>query len=77
MPVLTQLLAAPVTRTIKRIPPEVRLDRDDGMPSECVLTLDNVRVVRPSLLTDRITTLSAARMREVCDALAFATGCER
>ena len=46
------------------------------MPAECVLTLDNLRVVRKSMLTERITTLDAARMQDVCAALAFATACD-
>ena len=46
------------------------------MPAECVLTLDNVRVVRKSRLVEYLTTLSPALLREVCGALAFATACE-
>jgi mRNA interferase MazF len=75
IPVLTHLLAVPATRTIRSIPTEVRLDSEDGMPAECVLTLDNVTTVRRALLTQRITSLDAARMRAVCEALAFATAC--
>jgi mRNA interferase MazF len=73
--VLNQVLAAPATRTIRGIPTEVRLDAQDGMPAECVLSLDNLTVVRPALCTDRITRLDAVRMREVCDALRVAAGC--
>ena len=73
--VLNQLLAVPATRTIRSIPTEVRLGPNDGMPAECVLTLDNMRVVRKSMLTERITTLGVSRMDEVGAALAFATGC--
>jgi mRNA interferase MazF len=75
IPVLNQVLAVPATRTIRSIPTEVRLDESDGMPAECVLTLDNLRVVRKSMLAERLTTLSPARLREVCDALGFATAC--
>ncbi|MEX2627038.1 MAG: type II toxin-antitoxin system PemK/MazF family toxin [Ilumatobacteraceae bacterium] len=72
---LNQLLAVPATRTIRGIPTEVRLDRADGMPTECVLTLDNVTLVRPVFLTARVTTLGADVMRRVCRALADATVC--
>ena len=75
IPVLNQLLAVPATRTIRNIPTEVRLDESDGMPVECVLTLDNLRVVRKGLLTTYLTTLSPTRLRAVCEALAFATAC--
>lgn len=73
--VLNQVLAAPATRTIRDIPTEVRLGEQDGMPAECVLSLDNLTVIRPALCTDRITQLDAGRMRAVCEALHVATGC--
>lgn len=75
VPVLTQVLAVPATRTVRDIPTEVSLDEVDGMPSSCVLALDNVVSVRRSLLTEMITTLEPARMSEVCAALATATDC--
>jgi mRNA-degrading endonuclease toxin of MazEF toxin-antitoxin module len=34
-----------------------------------------VTVIRPALCTERITRLDPVRMREVCDALATASGC--
>jgi len=45
---LNQVLAVPATRTIRGIPTEVALGPDQGMPSECVLSLDNVTLVRPA-----------------------------
>jgi mRNA interferase MazF len=75
VPVLNQVLAVPATRTARGIPTEVALDEDDGMPQPCVLTLDNVSLIRPSLCTDRITELSPERMAEVCTALHHATAC--
>ena len=45
------------------------------MPSSCCLTLDNLTVIRPALCVERITGLSAGRMREVCSALSVATAC--
>ena len=51
IPLLNQVFAAPATRTIRGIPSEVHLDGTDGMPVECVLTLDNLRVVRKNMLT--------------------------
>lgn len=76
VPVLAQVLAVPATRTVRDIPTEVLLDRDDGMPSACCLTLDNLAAIRPSLCTERITRLSPRRMRDVCAALAVATACD-
>jgi mRNA interferase MazF len=73
--VLNQVVAVPATRTIREIPTEVRLDPGDGMPVECVLSLDNVSTVRKALFTERITVLEAAKMAEVCEALRAATAC--
>jgi mRNA interferase MazF len=76
IPVLRRVLGAPATRTIRGVVTEVALDEGDGMPSECVLALDNVRVVEKEYFRERITSLSSERMREVCRALAIATGCD-
>lgn len=75
IPVLSWVLVAPVTRTVRGIPTEVALDVEDGMPRACAATLDNVRPVRRALLTGRITVLSPGRMAEVCAALRIAVAC--
>jgi len=76
IPVLNEVTAAVVTRTIRGIPTEVRLGTDDGMPEECVVNLDNLRHIPRTFLAGPITTLSGPRMHEVCKALAIATGCD-
>lgn len=76
IPVMRQVVVAYLTRTIRDIPTEVRLDADDGVPQECVISMDNLRTVSRSLLGEPITSLSGARMHEVCRALAAATGCD-
>ena len=73
--VLNQVLAVPATRTIRDIPTEVRLSREDGMPDECVLSLDNVTLVRPALCTTLITRLGQSTMARVCEAFSRATAC--
>jgi mRNA interferase MazF len=75
IPTLTNIVVALVTHTIRDIPTEVKLTTDDGMPSECVISLDNLRTVPRALLTGRVTTLSPERTNEVCSALDYATGC--
>ncbi|MGH2879317.1 MAG: type II toxin-antitoxin system PemK/MazF family toxin [Solirubrobacteraceae bacterium] len=64
-----------VTKTTRGIPSEVSLSRDDGMPEECTVSLDNLRTVPRALLVQRITTLAPHRMDELCAALAAAAGC--
>jgi mRNA interferase MazF len=75
IPVLTSVLVAPATRTIRGIPTELRLTREDGLPADCALSFDNVAPVPKALLTERITRLSEARLDELCAALRAATGC--
>lgn len=75
IPVLRNVVVALVTRTIRGIPTEVPLTEADGMPTDCVISLDNLRTVPRVLLTDRITQLVAPRMDEVCRGLAAATNC--
>ena len=75
LPVLRTVIAVPTTRTIRDLPTEVRLGRNDGMPEECVLSLDNVTAVRKAVFVERICRLGPDRMHEVCTALALATGC--
>ena len=74
-PVLNQLIGIPATRVQRDIPTEVALGPADGMPGPCVLSLDNVTLIRPSFCTRLVATLSPDRMTEVCTALGYATGC--
>jgi mRNA interferase MazF len=75
IPVLTSVLVAPATRTVRGIPTEVALSRDEGMPEDCALTLDNVTSLPKAFLTKRITRLPEAKLDELCSALRAATGC--
>lgn len=76
IPNLNRVLVAPLTRTIRGIPTELRLGADDGLPDECVASFDNVQLALRQVLSDPIATLSGPRMHEVCRTLAIATGCD-
>lgn len=75
IPVLHTLLAAPITRTIRGIPTEVGLGRDDGMPTDCAASFDNLRVVPKAYLVERVCALDTARMLDACRALRAALDC--
>jgi mRNA interferase MazF len=75
IPLLSALTVAPATSTERGIPAEVRLGPSDGMPKECVLSFDNIQVVPRHMLRGKITSLSIARLEEVCGALSYALGC--
>ena len=75
IPVLSTVVVAPATRTVRGIPTEVRLTREDGMPADCALSFDSLTTVPTALLTEPITRLPETRAAELCDALRAATGC--
>jgi mRNA interferase MazF len=75
IPVLHSVLAAPVTRTIRDIPTELRLGTSDGMPTECVASFDNLRVVAKAYLVERQCTLDPMRFTEACEALRATVDC--
>jgi mRNA interferase MazF len=75
IPVLNSVLVAPATRTVRGIPTEVPLTRQEGMPEDCALSFDNLTTVPKALLTTRITRMGDARLPEICDALRAATAC--
>jgi mRNA interferase MazF len=70
--VRTAVTVAPVTRTVRDIPVEVPLDRADGLPVRCVVNLDDITTIPKTLVIERISTLSAERMREIDEAVRFA-----
>lgn len=74
---LGEVTVAPVTSTIRDIPSEVRLDKEDGMPQDCAINFDHIQTVSKGRLGALITTLSAAKMREAASAIAFALGLGR
>lgn len=75
IPVLSNIVCAPVTTTIRDIPTELRLDPSDGMPKGCVASMDNILVVPKSRLVARVTRLRAERLTEACEVLNIAMGC--
>jgi mRNA interferase MazF len=75
IPVLHALVAAPVTRTVRHLPTELPLGPDDGMPTQCAASFDNLRVVPKAYLVDRVCVLEATRMVEACAALRAAVDC--
>lgn len=75
IPVLRNVLAAPVTRTVRDIPSELRLGPEDGMPVECAASFDNLRVVPKAHLVERQCVLDPARLVEACQAIRAAVDC--
>lgn len=76
IPAVKRVTVASITRQVRGIPTEVILDRDDGMPGQCAVTLGNLGEAWQAMLTEHVTTLRLDRMDEVCRALNIAAGCE-
>jgi mRNA interferase MazF len=75
IPMLNGVLAVPVTRTVRNVPTEISLGPEDGMPTECAVSFDNLRVVPKSFLVDRICALGSIRLADACAALRIAADC--
>jgi mRNA interferase MazF len=75
--VRSSITAAVVTRTIRSIPVEVLLGKEDGMPAKCAVNLDEIITIPKSLLVERITVLSPLKMAAVAKAISFALDLSR
>jgi mRNA interferase MazF len=69
---LGEVTVAPITSTIRDIPSEVPLNREDGMPRECAVNCDHIQTVAKGNIGSLITTLSSERLARVREAIAFA-----
>ena len=72
--VLNSVTIAPITSTIRSIPTEVVLTKDDGLPDTCAANFDNLQTVPKSNIGDRIARLTARKMKEAGAAVSFALG---
>ncbi len=75
VPVLTTILVAPVTRTIRRIPTEVPLGPEQGLHLECCASVDNLQPIRRSYLTERVGRLGGDELAVLCQALRAMADC--
>ena len=78
IPRLRRTLIGPCTTTIRGIPSEVLLEPgEDPVPRTSAVNLDSVESVSLGTLVERLGRLSDERMRQICEALEIAVGCER
>lgn len=73
--VLTWIIVAPVTRTIRQIPTEVLLGNSHGLDVECVASFDNLQPIRRAFLTARVGELGLEQLDEICRALRALADC--
>ena len=69
IPVLNNIVVAPVTSTIRTIPTCVAVGRDEGIDHDSVASFDNLAAVPKSILTTRLGSLGPGGHKRMCDAL--------
>jgi len=68
------VMVAPLTTRIRGIPSEVSLGEEDGVPRDCVVNLDTITTIAKASLRERLTALSAEKLKAIEKALHFALG---
>ena len=71
---LSDVIVAPITRTLRGIDTEVILTPEDGMPVACAINFDHVSLARKTRLGPVITSLPETRWSEAEAALLVACG---
>lgn len=69
---LGEVTVAPITSTIRDIPSEVPLSRQDVMNNDCAINCDHIQTVSKSNIGSLITTLSKEKVGEIRNAISFA-----
>jgi mRNA interferase MazF len=69
---LGEVTVAPITSTIRDIPSEVILSRQNGMPQDCAINFDHIQTVAKSKLGPLIMVLSEDKIQEARKSISFA-----
>jgi mRNA interferase MazF len=69
---LGEVTVAPITSTVRDIPSEVFLSKQDGMTKDCAINLDHIQTVSKGKIGSLITTLSADKLERASEAIQFA-----
>jgi len=69
---LGEVTIAPITSTVRNIPSEVSLSREDGMPRDCAINCDHIQTVSKGKIGSLIATLSPEKLKQVRKAIIFA-----
>ncbi|WP_027369981.1 type II toxin-antitoxin system PemK/MazF family toxin [Desulfovermiculus halophilus] len=69
---LGEVTIAPITSTVRDIPSEVFLSKEEGMPKECAVNCDHLQTVAKAQIGSLITTLPTDKLTAVSQAVRFA-----
>jgi len=75
IPLLHTVMVAPITSTHRGAPSEVPIGVNEGLKHESAVNLDHIQTVERARLVSYVGSLTEPQMRQVCRALAVATGC--
>jgi mRNA interferase MazF len=75
IPLLHTVMVAPITTTRRGAPSEVPLGVGEGLKHDSAANLDHIQTIERDRLMTFIGTVGPAKMRQICAALAIATGC--
>jgi mRNA interferase MazF len=75
IPVLNNVVVAPVTSTTRTIPTCIAVGPDEGIDHDSVATFDNLAAVPKSLLTTRLGGLGPSGRSVICTALRALADC--
>ena len=69
---LGEVTVVPITSTIRDIPSEVFLSREDGMQNDCAVNCDHIQTVSKDRIGSLITSLSKVKLVQIRNAINFA-----
>lgn len=69
---LGEVTVAPITSTVRNIPSEVFLSKQDGMPRECAINCDHIQTVSKGKIGSLITVMSSSKLAVVSKSIRFA-----
>ncbi len=69
------IVVAALTRTTRGLVSELELTPADGVPTNSVVNFDNIHTIPREAFRRKVTSLSPARLAEMCRTLQAATGC--
>ena len=66
---IDSIVVALVTRTVRELPTEVRVGRQEGLPRPCVVNLDNLLTIPKARLTRQLGALSQDKVEQLNQAI--------
>ena len=69
---LGEVTIAPITSTVRDIPSEVFLSKNEGMQRDCAINFDHIQTVSKRKIGSSITRLSSEKLQQAREAILFA-----